>query len=83
MTEESDNSREADPEDAQSRDVSPLSSGLEPSGLDHSGEKRESASSVREPETTAAADASERSVGSEFEIPNKIFIYFELWTCGR
>lgn len=58
-TEHSDNSREASPEDSQSHDVSQFSSGLEPSGLDHSGEERDSASSVREPETTAPADASE------------------------
>ncbi|XP_035765481.1 uncharacterized protein LOC102779655 [Neolamprologus brichardi] len=54
--------------DPQSHDVSQLSSGLEPSELDHSGEGQDSASSVKEPETTAPADARERPVGSEFAI---------------
>ncbi|XP_030613044.1 uncharacterized protein LOC115799886 [Archocentrus centrarchus] len=58
-TEHPDNSGEAGPEDSQSHDISQLSSGLEPSGLNHSGEERDSASSVREPKTTTPADASE------------------------
>lgn len=62
------NSREPSPEDPESHDVSQLSSGLEPSELDHSGEGQDSASSVKEPETTAPADARERPVGSEFAI---------------
>lgn len=62
------NSREPSLEDPKSHDVSQLSSGLEPTELDHSGEGQDSASSVKEPETTAPADARERPVGSEFAI---------------
>lgn len=65
---EDSNSREPSREDPQSLGASQSSSGLEPSGLDHSGEEQDSASSVKEPETTAPADARERPVGSEFEI---------------
>lgn len=58
--------KEAGPEVVKSHDVSESSPGSEPTGLDHSGEERDAANSVRESETTAQADASERSVGSEF-----------------
>ncbi|XP_070784647.1 uncharacterized protein [Enoplosus armatus] len=53
---------EADPEVIKSHDVSESSPGSEPTGLNHSGEeRRDAANSVREPETTAPADASESS----------------------
>ncbi|XP_023128327.3 caldesmon [Amphiprion ocellaris] len=60
--EDSDNSsslvcREATTEDTNIPDVS--SSGPEPTRLDHSGGERDSASSAKEPEATAPADASE------------------------
>ncbi|KAG7231175.1 hypothetical protein INR49_012006, partial [Caranx melampygus] len=65
-TEESNNGsssvfEQACPEDIKSHDVSESSPGPEPTGLRHSGEDRDSANSVREPETTPPADASERS----------------------
>ncbi|KAM4534403.1 uncharacterized protein PAE49_022621 isoform 1-T2 [Odontesthes bonariensis] len=47
-------------EDIQGHDVSKSSSGLDPTGLGHSVEKRDSASSVSGPEATSAADAKER-----------------------
>lgn len=72
-TEESDNGtpavlEQACPEDRKSHDVSESSPGPEPTGPSHSGEDRDAANSVREPETTPPADASERSVSSEFVI---------------
>ncbi len=69
VTEDSEGSsgcNEAGPEVVNSHDVSESSPGSEPTGFSHSGEERDAASSVRESETTAPADASERSAGSEF-----------------
>ena len=50
------------PEAIESHDVSDSSLG---SGRDHSGEEQDSVNSLRESETAAPADATERSVGSE------------------
>ncbi|XP_022622751.1 uncharacterized protein LOC111237798 [Seriola dumerili] len=66
VTEDSDNgssseSKRAGSEDLKSHDVSESSPGSEPMGLNHSGEERDSSISVREPETTPPADASESS----------------------
>lgn len=60
--------KEAGPEVVQIHDVCESSPESEPAGLDHCGEERDSADCVREPEPTAPADASQRSVGSEFVI---------------
>lgn len=60
----SEESKQVGAEDLKSHDV-PVSSGSEPVRRSHCGEKRDSVSSVSEPETTAPVDASERSVGSE------------------
>lgn len=58
--------KESGPELIKSHDIFESSSGSEPMGLNHSGEERDSAHYVGEPETTAMEDASERSVGSAF-----------------
>ncbi|XP_059183115.1 uncharacterized protein LOC131962167 isoform X2 [Centropristis striata] len=52
---------EVHPEVVNSRDVCESSPGPEPTGLDHSGEERDAAKCVSEPETTAPTDASESS----------------------
>lgn len=80
MTDNSDNGsppvcKEAAPEVTNSHDVSESSPGSEPTGLDHSAEERDSANGVDEPETTALADMSERSAGSEFAHQNKALVY--------
>ncbi|XP_008289019.1 enolase-phosphatase E1-like isoform X2 [Stegastes partitus] len=72
-TEASDNSSslvcgEATSEDINIPDLS--SSGPEPAGLDHSGEERDSASSDKEPETTAPADACESSKSDQDAKPD-------------
>lgn len=69
VTEHSNNGSSAESEQSGNEDLKsrivPQSPGSEPAGLGQSGEDRDSVNSVREPETTAAADASERSVGSK------------------
>lgn len=55
-------------EDRKNHDVPQSSCGLEPTGVGHSGEEQESASSVKEPEATSPADAKDRSEGSKFVI---------------
>ncbi|XP_029314135.1 eukaryotic translation initiation factor 5B [Cottoperca gobio] len=62
--------KEAGPEVINSRDACECSLGSEPAGLDHSGEERDSASCVREPETTAPADASESSKSGQDAQPD-------------
>ncbi|KAK9527604.1 hypothetical protein VZT92_014152 [Zoarces viviparus] len=54
-------SMEGGPEVLKTHEVCDSPPGSEPTGLDHSGEERDSANCVREPETTAPADASESS----------------------
>lgn len=63
VTEDSENRscsacKPAGPEVIKSHNVSESSPDSEPTGLDHSGEDRHAANSVKEPETTAPADAS-------------------------
>ncbi len=59
--------KDEDPGVTKSQDVSESSHGSELTGPDLSGEERETANCAGEPEVTALADASDRSVGSEFE----------------
>lgn len=73
--------KEPGPEVEKSHDVCESSPGSEPEGLNHSGEERDSANSVREPETTTQADASERSVGSELVISKQDACLHKLRTC--
>ncbi|XP_031705881.1 altered inheritance of mitochondria protein 21 isoform X2 [Anarrhichthys ocellatus] len=66
VTEDSDDgsssvSMEGGPEVLKSHEVCDSPPGAEPTGLDHSGVERDSTNCVREPETTAPADASESS----------------------
>ncbi|XP_035507817.1 uncharacterized protein LOC118320791 [Morone saxatilis] len=63
---------EAGPEVKKSHDVSVSESspGSEPSGLNHSGEERNAANFVGEPETTAPADASESSKSNQDAKPD-------------
>ncbi|XP_044031756.1 uncharacterized protein LOC122866329 [Siniperca chuatsi] len=75
VTEDSENGsssvcKEAGPEVTKSHDVSESSPGSEPTGLNHSGEERGAANSVREPETTAPADASESSKSDQDTKPD-------------
>lgn len=65
------------PEDTKSHDVSESSPGSEPAGQNNGGEKRES---VSEPDTTAVADASERSVSSEFVISKQLLCLHQVCT---
>ncbi|XP_071340996.1 histone acetyltransferase KAT6B-like [Trachinotus anak] len=74
-TEDSDNGsssvfKQAAPEDIKSHDVSESSPGSDPTEFNHSGEKRDSANSVREPETTPSADASEGSKSDQNAKPD-------------
>lgn len=66
VTDDSSVCKESGPELVQSHDICESPSGSEPTGLNHSGEERDSACYVGEPETTAMEDACERSVSSVF-----------------
>ncbi|XP_049420928.1 uncharacterized protein LOC125881692 [Epinephelus fuscoguttatus] len=63
--------KEPGPEVEKSHDVCESSPGSEPEGLNHSGEERDSANSVREPETTTQADASESSKSDQDAQPDR------------
>ncbi|XP_037612562.1 uncharacterized protein LOC119480434 [Sebastes umbrosus] len=58
------------PEVIRSHDVGESSPGSEPSGLNHSGEERDAANYVREPEATAPADASDSSKSDQDAQPD-------------
>ncbi|XP_070708643.1 uncharacterized protein [Pempheris klunzingeri] len=62
--------KEATRQVIKSHDISESSPGSEPTGLSRSAEERDSASSVRGPETTAPADASESSKPDEDAKPD-------------
>ncbi|XP_042366233.1 uncharacterized protein LOC121960537 [Plectropomus leopardus] len=62
--------KEGGPEVEQSREVCESLPGSDPTGLNHSGEERDSASCVREPETAAPADASDSSKSDQDAQPD-------------
>ncbi|XP_028425584.1 uncharacterized protein LOC114549467 [Perca flavescens] len=62
--------KEAGPEVAQIHGVCESSPETEPTGLDHCGEERDSADCVREPDSTAPADASQSSKSDQDAQPD-------------